>query len=154
MIILKCVSECKKLRIRFHCFINQNNEMYKNVYNNEYNCRFPKEIRKEGAYYKVNDTDISLTCIKGTYFYTIKGKNVVVMTDAEVFQLFNLSQAVDISSMKIFDAGECVICLSEASSVVFLPCAHRCVCSGCNIGLKSAKHCCPVCREPIKQEIL
>jgi hypothetical protein len=127
--------------------------MYKNVYNNEYNCRFPKQIRKEGAYYKVNDTDITLTCTKGTYFYTIKGKSIIVMTDAEVYRLLNPEAALDISSMKIFDAGECVICLSEASSIVFLPCAHRCVCCRCNIGLKTAKYCCPVCREPIKQEI-
>ena len=59
MIILKCVTEKKKLRIKFHCFINDENKIYNNVYNNNYNCKFPKDIRVNNRYYKVNDDDIS-----------------------------------------------------------------------------------------------
>lgn len=64
MIILKCVKESGKLRIKFHCFINGQNQQYTNVYNNSYNCKFPKDIRRAGAYYKVNDGDIRLSMLK------------------------------------------------------------------------------------------
>ncbi|KAJ7955006.1 MND1-interacting protein 1 [Quillaja saponaria] len=49
---------------------------------------------------------------------------------------------------------ECVMCLSEEISVVFLPCAHQVVCTMCNElhekrGLKD----CPSCRSPIQRRI-
>lgn len=49
---------------------------------------------------------------------------------------------------------ECVMCLSEEMSVVFLPCAHQVVCSKCNDlhqnqGMKD----CPSCRTPIQQRV-
>ena len=37
MIILKCISDKNKLRIKFYCFINEENKIY--------NCKFPKDIR-------------------------------------------------------------------------------------------------------------
>ena len=36
-IILKCVTEKRKLRIKFHCYINDEGKEYRNVYNNKYN---------------------------------------------------------------------------------------------------------------------
>ena len=36
-IILKCVTEKRKLRIKFHCYINAEGKEYRNVYNNKYN---------------------------------------------------------------------------------------------------------------------
>ncbi|KAI4353495.1 hypothetical protein L6164_002441 [Bauhinia variegata] len=49
---------------------------------------------------------------------------------------------------------ECVMCLSEETSLVFLPCAHQVVCVECNDlhekqGLKE----CPTCRTPIQRRI-
>lgn len=49
---------------------------------------------------------------------------------------------------------ECVMCLSEEMSVVFLPCAHQVVCAMCNEshekeGMKE----CPSCRTAIQQRI-
>lgn len=49
---------------------------------------------------------------------------------------------------------ECVMCLSEEMSVVFLPCAHQVVCSTCNElherqGIKD----CPSCRTIIQRRI-
>ena len=72
MIILECVREGSKLRIRFYCYIDSTNNLYKNVYNNNYNCMFPKDIRRVGEFYCVNDTDINLTARGGerpTYYY-------------------------------------------------------------------------------------
>lgn len=49
---------------------------------------------------------------------------------------------------------ECVMCMYEEVSVVFLPCAHQVVCAGCdevhkNHGISN----CPSCRTPIQQRI-
>jgi hypothetical protein len=153
MIILKCVLEKSKLRIKFQYFVNDQNQVYSNVYNNDYNCRFPKDIRKEGTYYKVNDRDISLSGIGIKPFYTIKKTNIVVMQPEELREILNPPK-VDLSQIKIFDAGECVICLSSHSTVVFLPCAHRCVCSDCSSGIKTMGNTCPVCRTRIQQSIV
>ena len=60
MIILKCILEKKKLRIKFHCFINDENKIYNNVYNNNYNCKFPKDIRVDGYATCCIKLDISL----------------------------------------------------------------------------------------------
>ncbi|KAM7462997.1 hypothetical protein LguiA_031118 [Lonicera macranthoides] len=49
---------------------------------------------------------------------------------------------------------ECVMCLSEEMSVVFLPCAHQVVCSTCNdLHEKQGMKECPSCRGPIEQRI-
>ncbi|TKY54084.1 E3 ubiquitin-protein ligase LRSAM1 [Spatholobus suberectus] len=49
---------------------------------------------------------------------------------------------------------ECVMCLSEEMSVVFLPCAHQVVCTTCNeLHEKQGMLDCPSCRSPIQQRI-
>ncbi|XP_061367944.1 putative E3 ubiquitin-protein ligase RF298 isoform X2 [Gastrolobium bilobum] len=49
---------------------------------------------------------------------------------------------------------ECVMCLSEEMSVVFLPCAHQVVCTTCNeLHEKQGMQDCPSCRSPIQQRI-
>ncbi|KAF3631049.1 putative E3 ubiquitin-protein ligase-like isoform X3 [Capsicum annuum] len=49
---------------------------------------------------------------------------------------------------------ECVMCLSEEMSVVFLPCAHQVVCMTCNeLHEKQGMKECPSCRSLIQQRI-
>lgn len=49
---------------------------------------------------------------------------------------------------------ECVMCLSEEMSVVFLPCAHQVVCAMCNeLHEKKGMKDCPSCRSQIQQRI-
>ncbi|KAL5701582.1 hypothetical protein ACHQM5_026904 [Ranunculus cassubicifolius] len=49
---------------------------------------------------------------------------------------------------------ECVMCLTEEMSVVFLPCAHQVVCVKCNeMHQKQGMKECPSCRTPIKRRI-
>ncbi|KAK9725821.1 hypothetical protein RND81_05G172000 [Saponaria officinalis] len=49
---------------------------------------------------------------------------------------------------------ECVMCLSEEMSVVFLPCAHQVVCKKCNeLHEKQGMNDCPSCRCPIIRRI-
>lgn len=49
---------------------------------------------------------------------------------------------------------ECVMCLSEEMSVVFLPCAHQVVCTSCNeLHEKQGMKECPSCRTTIIKRI-
>ncbi|KAF2314928.1 hypothetical protein GH714_037190 [Hevea brasiliensis] len=49
---------------------------------------------------------------------------------------------------------ECVMCLSEEKSVVFVPCAHQVLCAKCNeIHKREGMKDCPSCRTPIQQRI-
>lgn len=49
---------------------------------------------------------------------------------------------------------ECLICMKDEVSVVFLPCAHQVLCSNCNDSYgKKGKAICPCCRVPIEQRI-
>ncbi|XP_042443934.1 putative E3 ubiquitin-protein ligase RF298 [Zingiber officinale] len=49
---------------------------------------------------------------------------------------------------------ECVMCLTEEMSVVFLPCSHQIVCAKCNeLHEKQGMKDCPSCRTPIQRRI-
>jgi hypothetical protein len=158
MIILYCIKEGSKLRIKFHSFINHENKKFTNIYNNEYNCKFPKDIRQVGNFYKVPDNDIVLINKEnGKPFYSIKKNNIVIMTEEEKQCYLGINAtSTDLSTVKIYDAGDCVICLECASSIIFIPCGHKCVCSGCNSRLKIKKsdYNCPVCRGQILEDII
>ncbi|CAI0418625.1 unnamed protein product [Linum tenue] len=50
---------------------------------------------------------------------------------------------------------ECMICMKDEVSVVFLPCAHQVMCAGCSdsYGKKGGRATCPCCRVTIEQRI-
>ncbi|CAI0470971.1 unnamed protein product [Linum tenue] len=50
---------------------------------------------------------------------------------------------------------KCMICMKDEVSVVFLPCAHQVMCSGCSdgYGKKGGRATCPCCRVTIEQRI-
>ena len=155
MIILECITAKKKLRIRFNCFIDSDGKIFNNVYNNLYNCQFPKNIREDGRFYKIEDNDLVIVESK-TPFYKIKKNNIIILDDEESkkYKITSEKNIIDISNLKIFDIGECVVCLSVSSSVIFIPCAHMCVCGDCYIGIKKTKNCCPLCRKNITKTIV
>ncbi|XP_059616470.1 E3 ubiquitin-protein ligase LRSAM1-like [Phlebotomus argentipes] len=45
--------------------------------------------------------------------------------------------------------AECVICMDEKVEIIFIPCGHLCVCSGCHNSVTN----CPMCRAAIDQRI-
>ena len=47
------------------------------------------------------------------------------------------------------DALQCVVCLSRAKGICFLPCQHVCCCEQCAAGQER----CPMCRGQIEQAI-
>ena len=161
MIILECIKDKNKLRIRFNCFVDNEGKIFTNVYNNEYNCQFPKNIRENGKFYEVNDDDVIIVESK-TPFYKIKKNNIRILSEEEskIYENKkedkkdnNQKNVLDLSKLKIFDVAECVVCLSISSSIIFIPCAHMCVCKDCYNGIKKTKNCCPLCRRNITKII-
>ncbi|MCD9559556.1 hypothetical protein HAX54_017558 [Datura stramonium] len=58
------------------------------------------------------------------------------------------------SSAAVKMERECVMCMSEQRSVVFLPCAHQVLCADCNVlHEKKGMEECPSCRTPINKRI-
>lgn len=47
------------------------------------------------------------------------------------------------------DSGECLICCSELSNSIFLPCKHLCTCSNCAHSLRMRNNPCPICKNTI-----
>lgn len=65
-----------------------------------------------------------------------------------------VEQDKDISDRGLSGDRECLICMKEEVSVVFLPCAHQVVCASCGKDHgKKGKATCPCCRAPIEQRI-
>lgn len=52
------------------------------------------------------------------------------------------------SEVKLFCQTECVVCLEQQSTAVFLPCGHVCCCWNCSSALDS----CPMCRMSIQSK--
>ena len=134
-VILKCVSQDSKLRIRFHAYENDG-ESTENAYDNTYNCKFPRSIRMEGKFYRVPACDISLVN-RRTPFYSVKRKNIQILDDYVV------------APEKIFTLESCVICFDATPCVTFVPCGHRVCCQVCYDIYKNSKNDCPLCRKTI-----
>ncbi|KAL8141782.1 hypothetical protein V2J09_014814 [Rumex salicifolius] len=65
-----------------------------------------------------------------------------------------VEQDKNISDRGLGEDRECLICMKEEVSVVFLPCAHQVVCASCSKDYgKKGKATCPCCRAPIEQRI-
>uniref|UniRef100_A0A6C0H5F9 RING-type domain-containing protein n=1 Tax=viral metagenome TaxID=1070528 RepID=A0A6C0H5F9_9ZZZZ len=139
-VILKCVKENKRLRIKFYSFIDKYGKKHYNVYNKEYNCQFPREIRIENRYYAVPSNAIMLIEYNGKRpFYKIDETNIVILGD--IFQ-----RIIDENkNMVVYQEPECVICLSNMCQITYLPCGHKCVCNNCN-----TLDTCPLCRVKIE----
>jgi hypothetical protein len=68
--------------------------------------------------------------------------------------LSNIAVPQDPSFDDIQRDRECVMCLSEEMSVVFLPCAHQVVCAKCSdLHEKQGMKECPSCRTPIQRRV-
>jgi hypothetical protein len=138
-ITLRCVDEGGKLRIRFHSFMNNEGKIFSNVYNNTYNCRFPKNIRQRGMFYEIPDTDISLIQKPDRApYYSVKKKNIKIIRDETMFD-----------RLKVYPVDECVICLASKPDTIFFPCGHLCCCNRCYGHLTSRR--CPLCRRTVEQ---
>ncbi|XP_068650126.1 MND1-interacting protein 1-like isoform X2 [Aristolochia californica] len=68
--------------------------------------------------------------------------------------LHELQKLLESSKKDVTLDRECLICMKEEVSVVFLPCAHQVICVNCNEEHeKKAKSSCPCCNVKIEQRI-
>ena len=169
-ITLECVKDKSKLRIRFHSFTDDEGKVYTNVYDNSFNCKFPRSIREEGRFYEIGPEDLSIAAGRGKPFYNVKFNDIKIV-NADAVAMKPHSAAVsrkrkapsaatetdavifDVASMKIFEVTECVICISCEPTEVLIPCAHKCLCKDCYVSLAKTKSGCPLCRRNITATI-
>ncbi|GAV68134.1 zf-C3HC4_3 domain-containing protein [Cephalotus follicularis] len=68
--------------------------------------------------------------------------------------LHELDRLDDLSEIEVNCNRECIVCMKDEVSIVFLPCAHQVLCASCNDGYgKKGKATCPCCQVPIEQRI-
>lgn len=68
--------------------------------------------------------------------------------EAKVYNKDNKSN-IYISTLKLYEVSECVICFSEPSSVIFIPCAHLALCRNYYDCVKKYNIKCPLYRKYI-----
>jgi hypothetical protein len=176
-ITLRCVREHGKLRIRFHSYTNHDGKEYTNVYNNDYNCQFPRDIREEGKFYEIGTEDLVIVAGGARQpFYRVKKGNIRIVayngtvTPAPVSSVKKRSKKsreasetvgssaaatpAPVVPAQVFEVNECVICLEAKPNQIFLPCAHLCTCSDCYQQMKMNKACCPLCRRYVTSAIV
>lgn len=163
-ITLECVQVRGKLRIRFHSYTNAEGKAYGNVYNNNYNCQFPRDIRRPGRFYEIGPDDLVLVHGGGkTPFYRVKTHNIrilsggpqseVVDDDSDRITPVAVRTPAVTRPAQIFEVNECVICLEGSPQEIFIPCAHLCACSSCYAQMKAHKPICPLCRRAVINSI-
>jgi hypothetical protein len=163
-IILHCVAEGARLRIKFYAFIDDEGKIFKDAYNHDFNCQFPKAIRSEGAFYEIPDINLTLSNNGRTPFYRVKSAGIKILPEGldPLGPLAGIATGTASSSkassnagtaepIKVFSVEECVICLTSLELIIMAPCGHQCACAECYQlmpgGAKARK--CPLCRRGI-----
>lgn len=167
VIILQCVRQGSKLRIRFEAYIDQLGVRHNGVYNNRLNCQFPRDIRAEGRHYQIPAEDLELSS-RG-FYRVMRRQNIQILSEDQSALETEASAAISSASsdgkkkkktkvakketvVKQFEAlAECCICLDTAPDRVFVPCGHACCCSVCYSNL--TKVICPLCRRAIQSTL-
>lgn len=149
-VYLRCVKEGSKLRIRVESYQDDNGIVRVGVYNNNYNCQFPRNIRQEGRFYKIPKENIKL-CASGHNkpFYRVGKAQIQILDSGSVQGRYTENDQITIDNIQIYgeDLEECVVCMDTKPNVVIVPCGHLCCCENCSLQLDPRK--CPICRGEI-----
>jgi hypothetical protein len=153
---LKCIRTGGKLRVRITSA----------GYLNDANCRFPRDLRTDGAVYTCKQSDISLITTRNKYYYMIAKAGIQVVSGVSASASAPApaparanagagkiitdidSLTADMSKIKIFEdtsSTDCAICMSAPKNTIINPCGHYYMCSSC---ATIVKHC-PICRGKI-----
>ena len=140
MVMLKCVAEGRRLRIK----------IVSAGYLNNANCQFPRDIREVGRFYECAENDVTLVQMRGKYYYTIRKSGIKIIQDHGSISI----RETPVKPQKVYndeDNVDCSICLVSKKEVIYVPCGHFISCDICNTSLK--KRICPICRSPISTTI-
>ncbi|XP_076891431.1 putative E3 ubiquitin-protein ligase RF298 [Bidens hawaiensis] len=114
-----------------------------------------KKLEKEISMLSLKTDSLKIAALKAGVDGSYAGKLTEVKTPVsrhESQPTFFSKMVDDFHGVK--RERECVMCLSEEMSVVFLPCAHQVVCKTCNeIHEKQGMKDCPSCRGPVQRRI-
>ncbi|CAL5429531.1 unnamed protein product [Camellia sinensis] len=92
--------------------------------------------------------------VQSTELHHTNSEGVKPQGETIARMLHDLDKLEDSSDKDVGYNRECLICLKDEVSVVFLPCAHQVLCANCNDEYgKKGKATCPCCRVPIEQRI-
>jgi hypothetical protein len=142
---LCCVREGSRLRMHIACYIAASGQRFDGVYDNTFNCRFPRGLRVEGGVYHVPDGNVRLVCgpLKVPY-YSVKTADISIVSPppAPLASPSSLARTFVVSK-------ECVVCMEVNAAKVFVPCGHLCTCAPCAARLSI----CCICRAPIQYSI-
>ncbi|XP_068664098.1 putative E3 ubiquitin-protein ligase RF298 [Aristolochia californica] len=124
--------------------------------------RYRDDIRKlesEIAQLRLKTDSSKIAALKwaldGTYAsHLIDGKSGHALKETKDNYISGMTDLQDLGPGDVQRERECVMCLTEEMSVVFLPCAHQVVCTKCNeLHEKQGMMDCPSCRTPIQRRI-
>lgn len=132
-VLLKCVKEKGKLRVK----------IISPGYNHTANCQFPRNLRQEDRTFSVPIQDIKFAQgPRQAFFYRVKKDNIKIIDVDE-----------KISPDTIYedeDEPDCVVCMSNSKSTVFIPCGHYSLCEMCSEKIQNK---CPICRTAITKMV-
>ncbi|XP_058082623.1 putative E3 ubiquitin-protein ligase RF298 [Magnolia sinica] len=82
------------------------------------------------------------------------GRSISALKETHTHHISEMANFEDWGVGDVRRERECVMCLTEEMSVVFLPCAHQVVCPNCNeLHEKNGMKDCPSCRTPIQRRV-
>lgn len=135
-VIIECVKEKSRLRVRIQSYQDENGKIIENVYNNTYNCQFPKKLRDIGCKYRIPVENVKLQGGNGKqFYYHISSNNAELIENTMPFTYLS--------------STECSICLENQSDIVFFPCGHIACCNLCSLQIQK----CCICRKNILKRI-
>ncbi|XP_077218567.1 putative E3 ubiquitin-protein ligase RF298 [Tasmannia lanceolata] len=93
--------------------------------------------------------------INGSYASRLtEGRSALALKETNTHYTSDMADFQELGFVDVQREWECVMCLTEEMSVVFLPCAHQVVCTKCNeLHEKQGMKDCPSCRTPIQRRI-
>ncbi len=137
IVTLQCVREGSRLRVK----------ILTAGYHHGANCQFPRNIRVENARYQVPAEHVRLARgPRGKFFYRVNKNHVTVLPPEQ-------AGTTQIKLDKVYgdnDTPECVVCMAEDKSKVFVPCGHYVCCADCASIVKGTTSTCPMCRGAIE----
>jgi hypothetical protein len=144
--VLHCINIGSKLKIK----------IASSGYIRGANCQFPSNIRVPGYYYLIDRKYLQLSHrSSGKAFYTaMSGKNYITIIDnpliiAELDRICTHSSPSPLPPSHIYediDNPNCIICMSEPKTTVYVPCGHYVCCNECTKRIVAMKNKCPMCQ--------
>ncbi|KAL1209332.1 putative E3 ubiquitin-protein ligase [Cardamine amara subsp. amara] len=117
-----------------------------------------KRLESEISKLKLKSDCLKIAALKkgidGSNYGNKGGMTHSTTTKANLREAANVWENNHGAESKIKRERECVMCLSEEMSVIFLPCAHQVLCTKCNqLHEKEAMEDCPSCRAKIQRRV-